>query len=65
MKKINAIEAAGVIGGHCKTCSSTYEVVSIGGKSSCKLVTTCTDKHGTTTTMKDAPNNMCQVPNAA
>ncbi|WP_058910654.1 DUF4762 family protein [Entomohabitans teleogrylli] len=66
MKKLNAIEAANVIGG-CKdaVCTSSYETVVVGGVSSCKQVTTCTDKHGTTVSMRDAANGMCVVPNSA
>ncbi|MDN5450826.1 MAG: DUF4762 domain-containing protein [Enterobacterales bacterium] len=52
-----------MVGGNCKTCSSSYETVVIGGVASCKLVTVCTDKHGSTTTMKDADMNLCRVPN--
>ncbi|STQ72010.1 DUF4762 domain-containing protein [Hafnia alvei] len=63
MKHINAAEVAQIVGGNCKTCSSSYETVVIGGVASCKLVTVCTDKHGSTTTMKDADMNLCRVPN--
>lgn len=63
MKKISAIEAAGIIGGTCKTCTSEYQNVTIGGVTSCKQITTCTDKHGSTTTMKDADSSNCGVLN--
>ncbi|EPJ5737614.1 DUF4762 family protein, partial [Klebsiella oxytoca] len=50
----------------CKeTCTSSYETVVVGGISTCKQVTTCTDKHGNSTvTSKDAPDGMCVVPNS-
>lgn len=64
MKKLNAVEAANVIGGVSETCTSSYESVVIGGVTSCKAVTTCTDKHGNKTiTMKDATDSTCLVPN--
>ena len=65
MQKLSMIEAAGIIGGTCKeTCTSSYETVVVGGVSSCKEVTTCTDKHGNSTvSMKDAADGMCVVPN--
>ena len=49
MKKLTAIEVANV---------------TIGGVTSCKELTTCTDKHGSTTSMKDANASKCGgVPN--
>lgn len=65
MKKLSMAEAATIVGGTCKeTCTSSYESVVIGGVTSCKEVTTCTDKYGnTTTSMKDAAKNMCFIPN--
>lgn len=64
MKRLNIIEAASVIGGTCETCTSSYEAVVIGGVTSCKEVTTCTDKYGNNTiTMKDAADSTCFVPN--
>ncbi|AGB79885.1 DUF4762 family protein [Pseudocitrobacter faecalis] len=64
MKKINSIEAAKIVGGCCKTCESTYENVTVGGVTSCKLITTCTDKHGSTTTVQNADSSKCGgVPN--
>ncbi|AUZ64551.1 DUF4762 family protein [Citrobacter amalonaticus] len=64
MKKLTAIEVANVVGGTCKTCETTYQNVTIGGVTSCKELTTCTDKHGTTTSMKDANASKCGgVPN--
>ncbi|AXH63865.1 DUF4762 family protein [Providencia huaxiensis] len=62
MKKLNAIEAAAVIGGTEQVCTDTYESITIGGVKSCQLVTTCTDKHGNKTYSAkavDAPN--CDV----
>lgn len=51
MKKINTFEAAGIIGGTCgQDCVYTYEMVSVNGAQSCKLVSTCTDKQGNVTT---------------
>lgn len=65
MQKLNMIEASNIIGGCCKeTCTSSYETVVVGGISTCKQVTTCTDKHGSTVSMKDAPDSMCVVPNS-
>ncbi|WP_265503813.1 DUF4762 family protein, partial [Providencia heimbachae] len=46
---LNAIEAAAVIGGTKKVCTDSYEKITVGGVSSCKLITTCTDKHGNKT----------------
>ncbi|CBG90217.1 DUF4762 family protein [Citrobacter rodentium] len=64
MKKLTAIEAANVVGGTCKTCETTYQNVTIGGVTSCKAVTTCTDKHGTTMSLRDADTSKCGgVPN--
>ena len=65
MQKLSMIEASNIIGGTCKeTCTSSYETVVVGGVSTCKQVTTCTDKHGNSTvTMKDASDGMCVVPN--
>ncbi|WP_042290992.1 DUF4762 family protein [Citrobacter sedlakii] len=64
MKTLTAIEAAMVVGGTCKTCEITYQNVTIGGVTSCKELTTCTDKHGSTTTMKDADSSKCGgIPN--
>lgn len=64
MKKLTAIEVANVVGGTCKTCETTYQNVTIGGVTSCKEVTTCKDKHGTTTSMKDANASKCGgIPN--
>ncbi|HEM6801133.1 DUF4762 family protein [Citrobacter koseri] len=66
MKKISAAEAANVIGGCCQTCTSTYEVVTTGGVPACKLVTTCTDKYGaTTTTTENADPSKCGILNRA
>ena len=66
MKNLSMIEASTIIGGTCKeTCTSSYETVVVGGISTCKQVTTCTDKHGNSTvTSKDAPDGMCVVPNS-
>ncbi|KFB98744.1 MULTISPECIES: DUF4762 family protein [Trabulsiella] len=64
MKKLTAFEAAGIVGGCCKTCESVYQNVTVGGVTSCKLVTTCKDKHGTTTTMQNADASKCGgIPN--
>ncbi|MEX0425332.1 DUF4762 domain-containing protein [Providencia rettgeri] len=49
MKKLNAIEAATVVGGTKQVCTSSYENITVGGVKSCQLVTTCTDKHGNKT----------------
>ena len=49
MKKLNATEAANIVGGTSKVCSDSYEKIIVGGVSSCKLITTCTDKHGNKT----------------
>ncbi|MBK4715092.1 MULTISPECIES: DUF4762 family protein [Tenebrionibacter/Tenebrionicola group] len=47
MKKINNLEASGIIGGTCNTnCVNSYMTLTIGAVTSCKLVTTCTDKRG-------------------
>ncbi len=59
MKKISLVESNNVIGGCCKVCNSVYENVTMGGVTSCKLVTTCTDKHGSTTIMHDADSSLC------
>lgn len=65
MKKLSMTEASNIIGGTCKeTCTSSYENVIVGGVTSCKQVTTCTDKYGNSTvTMKDAAKGMCFIPN--
>lgn len=66
MQRLSMIKASEIIGGcHRRVCTSTYEAVVTGGVSSCKQVTTCTDKHGNSATvvMKDAPDGMCVVPN--
>ncbi|MCS3430275.1 DUF4762 domain-containing protein [Klebsiella sp. BIGb0407] len=65
MKKLSMVEAASIIGGTCKdTCTSSYELVGVGGANSCKEVTTCVDKHGNSTvTMKNAAKGMCVIPN--
>ncbi|MEN0615600.1 DUF4762 family protein [Klebsiella indica] len=64
MQKLSMIEASAIIGGCKEVCTTSYESVIIGGVSSCKEVTTCTDKYGNSTvSMKDAANNMCFVPN--
>lgn len=49
MKKLNSVEAAAVVGGTKKVCTDSYESIIVGGVSSCKLITTCTDKHGNKT----------------
>jgi len=63
MKKISVLEATGVVGGNCKTCVSEYQNVTAGGVTSCKMITSCTDKHGTKTTLKDADPSNCGVLN--
>lgn len=64
MQKLSMIEASAIIGGCSETCTSSYETVVVGGVSTCKQVTTCTDKHGNSTiTMKDVSDGMCVVPN--
>lgn len=64
MKKLTAVDAANVVGGTCKTCVISYQKVTIGGVTSCKEVTTCTDKYGTTTTMRNADFSQCGgIPN--
>lgn len=65
MKKVTAVEATRIIGGTCKTCESTYQLITTGSVKSCKLVTTCTDKHGTviSSTSKDAASSNCGVLN--
>lgn len=65
MQKLSMIEASSIIGGTCKeTCTTSYESVVVGGVSSCKEVTTCTDKYGNSTvSTKDAADSMCFVPN--
>ncbi|WP_042959168.1 DUF4762 family protein [Erwinia tasmaniensis] len=59
MKKMTAVEAATVVGGTCKTCEIKYQNVTSGGVTACKMITTCTDKHGTTTSMKDVNASNC------
>lgn len=49
MKTLNAIEAAAIVGGTKQVCTDSYEKIIVGGVSSCKLITTCTDKHGNKT----------------
>lgn len=49
MRKLNAIEAAAVVGGTKQVCTNSYESITVGGVKSCQLVTTCTDKHGNKT----------------
>ncbi|MBS3050141.1 DUF4762 family protein [Enterobacter mori] len=64
MKKLTVFEVAGVVGGTCKTCEITYQNVTVGGVTSCKQITTCTDKHGCTTSMRDADSSKCGgIPN--
>ena len=59
MQKLSMIEASNIIGGCCKeTCTSSYETVVVGGISTCKQVTTCTDKHGSTVSMCVVPNSI-------
>lgn len=63
MKKLNIAEASAVIGGHCKTCSDSFEWVTSGNNEVCKAVTTCIDKNGVVTkTYKTAPYSSCSVP---
>lgn len=60
MKKLNVLEAQTVIGGTCKTCTSSFEWVSA---TACNSVQTCTDKHGAVTkTYKSAPASSCKLP---
>jgi hypothetical protein len=64
MKKLSMIEASVIIGGCKQTCTTSYDTVVVGGVSTCKQVTTCSDKHGNSTiTMKDVSSGMCVVPN--
>lgn len=60
MKAINSTEAESVVGG-CRTCSSYYQTVTYGGVASCRLVTSCCDKYGSTTTSKYADPQNCGI----
>ncbi|MGG4608402.1 DUF4762 family protein [Providencia sp. Me31A] len=60
MKTLNAIEAAAVVGGTNKACTDSYERIVVGGVASCRLITTCTDKHGNKTyQVKTADASKC------
>ena len=66
MQKLSMIQASTII--VCrfkKKFTSSYKTVVVVVLSTCKQVTTCTDKHGSTVSMKDAPDSMCVVPNSA
>ncbi|MTH47132.1 DUF4762 family protein [Intestinirhabdus alba] len=64
MKKITAVEAAGVIGGTCRVCYTNYKTVTIGGVTACRQVTTCRDKFGKRVYIKPtAAANCGGVPN--
>ncbi|HEY4468353.1 MAG TPA: DUF4762 family protein [Klebsiella sp.] len=64
MKKLSMIEASTIIGGCKETCTTSYDLVVVGGVATCKQVTTCSDKHGNSTiTTKNVSDGMCVVPN--
>lgn len=47
MQKMTMVEASVIVGGTCKTCSTTYELSLAGEITTCNEVKTCTDKYGT------------------
>lgn len=50
MKILNVSEAKSIVGGSSKqTCMDSYERITVNGVGTCKLITTCTDKHGNKT----------------
>ncbi|MEQ4625996.1 MULTISPECIES: DUF4762 family protein [Providencia] len=61
MKKLNAVEAGNIIGGTSKVCSDSYERIVSGGVATCRVVTTCTDKHGKKT-YQYANTNLANCP---
>lgn len=66
MKILNVSEAAVIIGGAKQSCTNSYEKIIIGGKSSCNLVTTCTDKYGNKTyKVKPSDTGNCFIPTKA